>query len=146
MAEIDVVADSTEKWISISDGNTTNRIILYISSSNTLRIFVGASGTQVDMNEVVNLDSYNKIAFKYKQNDFALWVNGIELDTDTNGNTPSNLNVLNLSNSNGLSNHFIGSLKQLQYFETALTDSELETLTSWVSFSDMANGQLYTIQ
>ena len=130
MAEVDVVADSTEKWISISDGSTTNRIVLYISSSNTLRIFVDASGTQVDMNEVVNLDSYNKIAFKYKQNDFALWVNGIELDTDTNGNTPSNLNVLNLSNSNGLSNHFTGSLKQLQYYDSALTDAELAALTT----------------
>ena len=36
--------------------------------------------------------------------------------------------------------------KQLQYFDTALTDSELETLTSWVSFQDMAEGQLYTIE
>ena len=146
MAEIDVVADSTEKWISISDGSVTNRIILYISSSNTLRTFIGASGTQVDMNEVVNLDSYNKIAFKYKQNDFALWVNGFEIETDVNGNTPSNLSVLNLSSSNGLLNPFYGNTKQIQYFDSALNDSDLETLTSWVSFSDMANGQLYTIE
>jgi hypothetical protein len=41
---------------------------------------------------------------------------------------------------------FYGNTKQLQYFDSALTDSELETLTSWVSFTDMANGQLYTIQ
>ena len=40
----------------------------------------------------------------------------------------------------------IGNTKQIQYYDSALTDSELEALTSWVSFSDMANGQLYTIQ
>jgi len=31
-------------------------------------------------------------------------------------------------------------------FKTALTDSELETLTSWDSFTAMAKGQLYTIE
>ena len=35
--------------------------------------------------------------------------------------------------------------KKLQYYNSALTDSELETLTSWTSFSDMANGQQYSI-
>ena len=34
---------------------------------------------------------------------------------------------------------------KLQYYNSALTDSELETLTSWTSFSDMANGQQYSI-
>ena len=42
--------------------------------------------------------------------------------------------------------NFYGSAKQIQYFDSALNDSDLETLTSWVSFSDMANGQLYTIE
>ena len=36
--------------------------------------------------------------------------------------------------------------KQLSTFKTALTDSELETLTSWDSFNAMAKGQLYTIE
>ena len=42
--------------------------------------------------------------------------------------------------------HFYGNTKQIQYFDSALNDSDLEKLTSWVSFSDMANGQLYTIE
>jgi hypothetical protein len=33
---------------------------------------------------------------------------------------------------------FYGNTKQIQYFNTALNDSDLETLTSWDSFSDMA--------
>jgi hypothetical protein len=41
---------------------------------------------------------------------------------------------------------FYGKTKQIQYFDTALNDSDLETLTSWDSFSDMATSQLYTIE
>jgi hypothetical protein len=33
--------------------------------------------------------------------------------------------------------------KQLMTFNKALTDAELETLTSWTSFTEMATGQLY---
>ena len=47
----------------------------------------------------------------------------------------------------GAGNHpFYGKTKQVQYYNSALTDSELEQLTSWTSFSDMAEGQLYTIE
>ena len=31
-------------------------------------------------------------------------------------------------------------------FNEALTDSELEQITSWTSFGEMAKGQLYTIE
>jgi hypothetical protein len=41
---------------------------------------------------------------------------------------------------------FYGNTKQIQYFDSALNDSELETLTSWTSFSEMATSQLYSIQ
>ena len=41
---------------------------------------------------------------------------------------------------------FYGKTKQAMTFKTALTDSELETLTSWDSFNAMATGQLYTIE
>ena len=37
----------------------------------------------------------------------------------------------------------LGRVKSLKRW---VDDSDLETLTSWVSFSDMANGQLYTIE
>ena len=57
---------------------------------------------------------------------------------------PMGLNNLNFDD--GMEVDFYGNTKQIQYYDSALTDSELETLTSWVSFSDMANGQLYTIQ
>ena len=41
---------------------------------------------------------------------------------------------------------FEGSTKQIQYFDSALNDSDLEELTSWTSFTDMANAQKYSIK
>ena len=58
----------------------------------------------------------------------------------------SGIDRLNFANIDGSTFPFYGSTKQIQYFDSALNDSDLEKLTSWVSFSDMANGQLYTIE
>ena len=58
--------------------------------------------------------------------------------------TTQSLNELDLNGSGNRT--FYGNTKQIQYYNSALTDSELEQLTSWTSFSDMANGQLYTIE
>ena len=34
--------------------------------------------------------------------------------------------------------------RELQYFDSALTDAQLETLTSWTSLQEMITSQLYT--
>ena len=31
---------------------------------------------------------YNKIAIRYKDDNFSAWVNGVQVDTDTSGNVP----------------------------------------------------------
>ena len=148
MAEISALDDDlTNRRITISDNTTNNRIVLgFADTSNTILALVGSNGTQfISTISISDTKLNNKFALKYKQNDFALWVNGIEIATGTSGNTPLNLNNLKIQGSTGFSN-FYGNTKQLQYFDSALNDSELEKLTSWVSFSDMANGQLYSIQ
>lgn len=147
-AEIAALAnDSTNRILSVSDGSGNNRVLIkYDNSSNTIE----ASLTDGGLDQASLLNSYDilntaKILFKYKSNDFALWVNGFEVDTDNIGTTPSGLDTLNFDNGSGGSD-FYGKTKQLMTFKTALTDSELETLTSWDSFNAMAKGQLYTIE
>ena len=148
MAEISALDDDlTNRRITISDNTTNNRIVLgFADTSNTILALVGSNGTQfISTISISDTKLNNKFALKYKQNDFALWVNGIEIATGTSGNTPLNLNNLKIQGSTGFSN-FYGNTKQLQYFDSALNDSELEKLTSWVSFEDMANGQQYSIK
>ena len=146
MAEISALDDDlTNRRITISDNTTNNRIVLgFADTSNTILALVGSNGTQfISTISISDTKLNNKFALKYKQNDFALWVNGIEIATGTSGNTPLNLNNLKIQGSTGFSN-FYGNTKQIQYFDSA--DIDLEKLTSWVSFSDMAEGQLYTIE
>ena len=148
MAEISALAnDGTSRRIALSNGNNTNRIEILYTSSNDLITYLVVSGNTAQANgSSANIATqFNKVAVKYKANDFAFWINGFELLTDDSGITPTGLNTLRFEQGDG-GNDFYGKTKQLQYHNSALTDSELEQLTSWTSFSDMANGQLYTIE
>jgi hypothetical protein len=150
MAEISALAnDLTNRYIVL--GTTSNNVyIRYQNSSNSLRCNVTVNGSSQFI-AIFNLDDEtinSKISVKYKENDFSLYVNGFKLKTDLGGSTFTNGTLTELAFDNGLSNQFpfYGNTKQIQYYDSALTDSELETLTSWVSFQDMAEGQLYTIE
>jgi hypothetical protein len=122
----------TTKEISLNDGTNANRVALRLNTTtNQIRaiVRVGGSNQFTVQNTISNVTNYNKIALKYKENDFALWLNGVELDTDTSGSIPSGLNQLDFDEGNGAS-VFCGKVKQLQVFKTALSDSELATLTT----------------
>jgi hypothetical protein len=148
-AEISALADDlTVRCISISSGNYIDSVQLrYWSSSNTLEYrVVDGSVIVVFLRPVINnIVESNKILVKYKSNDCSIWVNGFKIATDTSATMPSGLSELAFDDGNGTT-PFYGKTKQLQYFDSALTDSELETLTSWTSFSEMATSQLYTIE
>jgi hypothetical protein len=149
MVEISALADDlVAEGISISDETIGNRVVIFKwTTTNSIKVRVASGGTNYfdKTISVSDITTINKIAIKYKQNDFSLWLNGIELETDTSGITPIGLSKLNFNGATSPS-AFYGNTKQIQYYDSALTDSELETLTSWVSFSDMAEGQLYTIE
>jgi len=132
-AEIAALADDlTSRVISLNDGSTSNRvIILYQTTTSSIRVIVSSGGSIEFDSSTQNYDitDVNKIALKYKENDFALWINGTEVSTDTSGLTPIGLNNLEYNNANGTSNLF-GKCKQLIYFNEALSDEELATLTT----------------
>jgi hypothetical protein len=149
MAEISALADDgTYRVFGLSDGTASNRVILYYNpNSNNIELFIssgGAAQTTLSLT-LTDIKLLQKIAVKYKVNDIGLWINGFEVGIDTIATMPSGLNELAFDNSVGTEN-FYGNTKQLQYYNSALTESELEQLTSWTSFTDMAEGQLYTIE
>jgi hypothetical protein len=147
MAEISRKSGSTESSsISLSDGTLSNAVSLYYFDANTLYVDIFNSSGTVTMS-VGNLDTYinNKISLKYKNGDSAIWINGVEKVTSINAITLSGLNDLTFDYGNGAF-YFYGKTKQIQYYNSALTDSELEQLTSWTSFTAMAQGQQYSIK
>jgi hypothetical protein len=128
-AEIAALDDSSIS-IGMCDGSTDNRVLILLQSNNTIRGFVESSDTIVfdEIYQVSSTLDYHKIAIKYKANDFALWIDGVERDTDTNGAIPIGLNEL-LFNNGGGGSAFYGKCKALAVFNEALSDDELNNLT-----------------
>jgi len=131
--------DSSERFLSLSNGSSTNRISMwYYSATNGLAVAIYSGNVvQFFTTTVLPKDTlYNKISVKYKQNDFALWINGFELATDTSGITPIGLSELSFDRGDGALD-FYGKTKQLGYYDTALTDEELEYMTSYRSLNEL---------
>ena len=150
MAEISALADDlTNRMIVITDGTTANSLQLaYIPVSNKIAYYVKVGGVNSAVFEYQYSDITlnTKIAATYKLNEFKFYVNGFKVGEDLSGAvySPNTLNQLNFKRTDGLP--FYGKTKQIQYHSTVLSDSNLEKLTSWTSFEDMAQSQLYTIQ
>ena len=149
MAEISALSETSR--ISLNDGTTSNNVrFSYDAGANRIDgIVFNGSNQFVTQYTLPTQGSFNKISLKYKPSDFSLWVNGFKVGSLVGSGTTfteGTLSELDFdAGSNGLL-AFYGNTKQLQYFDSALTDNELETLTSWVSFTDMAQGQQYSIK
>ena len=120
--------------LTLSDGTINNRVTInFYGASAVIRFYVANGGVaQADsvFSISFNFDQRNKIAFRYKQNDFKAYINGTQVFSDTSGNTPVGLSRFDFANSNGTFNFIEGEIYQAMVFNEALSDSELETLTS----------------
>tara|TARA_R110001632_G_scaffold169802_4_gene288838 strand:+ start:3397 stop:5010 length:1614 start_codon:yes stop_codon:yes gene_type:complete len=119
--------------ISISNGGSGERILLYKATANKeIGVIVSNGGSQFNITYTYtgSADDFFKMAIKWKENDFAFWVNGVEVATDNSGTTPVGLNELQLTGGGGTTDPFYGKTKDLQVYDVALTDLELEVLTS----------------
>ena len=133
-AEISALEDlgTARRYISLSDGSTNNDLRLYFNNSVGTIVALSKVGgvTQFGMsNNGYDLTQTHKIAVKYKVNDFALWIDGVEVDTDSSGlvNAPNTFNELAF---NGNALPFFGKAKQVLVFNTTLSDADLATLTT----------------
>ena len=135
---------TSDSWISISENSNINNNqfnLRFVSNSNLIQAVSRANGLGQDVvlqHTLNDKTSVNKISIKYKLNDWGLWVNGFEVDTETSSNafTPNSLDVLDFGRGNN-SKFFYGNTKQIGYYDTALTDEELEYMTSYRSLNEM---------
>ena len=133
--------DGTFNYISISDGGTTNYAgILYTDTDNQIiyRYYVGGSGVALAANNI-NVTNFIKIAVKWKVNDFAMWINGFEVGTASSGslNPSGTFNELAFARGGSNNTPFYGKTKEIGYYDTVLTDAELEYMTSYRSLSEL---------
>jgi hypothetical protein len=125
--------DSTNRMLSLYSSGNDKLTLFYKTASNSMTVqgFVGG-GLQINRTIVLtDITEFSKIAIRYKTNDFAWYVDGIKITDDTSTNTWSadTLNKLSFDDGAG-GNPLFAKVKQLQVFKTALTDTELATLTT----------------
>ena len=118
--------------LTATDTSTSDGLWIYARSNNQLQgVLRVGSVDQVALTSPLTYSGFVKVAFKYKENEFALWINGAEVVSDTSGavfsaNTLSKLGLKLGTNTNP----FFGKVKDLRTYNTALTDAELLTLTT----------------
>ena len=124
--------NTNAEYLVISDGTyTANSIMIQLrSGANQLAVWA-YSGSVYQIAETVTLTDitdFNKIAIKWKLNDFEVFVNGSSVYSLATYTAPTGLDRIEFSR-NGTA-HFYGKVKQLQVYKTALTDTQLAALTS----------------
>jgi len=127
--------DGTNRYISISDGTASNYIYFrFLTTSNRVLSRIAVGGVTINGIQITITDTtaYNKYAIKWKSGDYAFWINGVEVGADTSSTIfgANTLNQLKFSFPTLNGGGFPSKVKQLQVFKTALTDSELATLTT----------------
>jgi len=127
----------TYRAISISSGSTNDRINIWYWNNGKFKIDLHSGAiSQYNFDFDADMTAFNKIAFKYKQNDFCVFHNGFKIGIDTSGNTPVGLSELSFDRADGAFPNY-GKTKELGYYDTALTDEELEYMTSYRSLNEL---------
>ena len=148
--------DGTNRYISINDGSTQNYVYFrFMSTSNRVLTRTVVAGVTINTLQITISDTtaFNKYAIKWKSGDYAFWINGVEVGTDSSS-TIFSADVLNQIDFDfpTASGNFPSKVKQLQVYNTALTDEQLLQLTGtsgtdfYESYAEMASALTYTIQ
>ena len=123
--------DLTFRQVTLNDGSSNTILIGYRTNSN--RIYAQLVSNNVSQAfisyDVTDITEFHKIALKYSTNSVHLWIDGVKRASDTSATMPLALNNLDLQSTTG-SAQFFAKTKQVIVFNEALSDSELQTLTS----------------
>jgi hypothetical protein len=153
--DLEIPYDTTSSdyfQFSISDPDAEeildNRVFInFISGEAQFQVFSGGSGVGF-CNTPVTKNIRLKIAGSYETDNFVLFKDGFladDIDTGGTVNFTTQMESIRYADfGNGLK--FQAKVYQTMFFKEALTQDELETLTSYKSFNEMATQQLYIIE
>ena len=120
------IGDSATPYISLNQNNgVTNRVLIYNNSGICSEVRVGGA-KQAEF--TTSTQGLIKAAIAYKANDFAFYINGSQIGTDSSGSTfgAGVLEQLNL----GFGAQDGAEINQVLLFDTRLSNAELATLTT----------------
>ena len=114
----------------ISDGTSTNRIVLYTDGSGYVRNLIRASSvTTSNIQTNTTIQAGDKIALAYSNNDSVIYKNGVQIGSDTSVTIPATSKV-NIGSDYAGNAPDTNTLNQTLLFKTRLSNEELATLTT----------------
>lgn len=128
----------SNEQVSLSDGTDANTIKFVLGS---VVAGVQAEGrissvSQFSIKKTTSdYELSKKIAIGYKTNDFVFYYDGLQIGTDAGGNIPSLSQIKFSTGASGFP--LYGKIKSVQLYDTRLSNSELEYLTSYRSLAEM---------
>ena len=135
-AEIAALVDTdiADRVISLSDNTITNRVELKLAATGSIQGRFDSATSDITLTKIgISTTNTNKIALYWESGKCALWINGIKEQENLTFNTFASNALIDLSfNSafSGGSSNFFGKTKALAVWKEALSDSELQSLTT----------------
>jgi hypothetical protein len=120
-----------EVAMSMQGSTTASFFEMYYNSNNQLNVNIYNTGIQAGYTSgLAQIAGRYKVAFAYKANDFAVYVNGTQVMTDSSGTVPTLSQLaIGYDIASGLY-EFGNSVNQAILFPTRLTNAELASLTT----------------
>ena len=118
--------------ITLTDGTGNNRIYIYYLIDNSISVIynVNSTGASINNFSLANITDQTKIAVRWGNSNVSVWINGASVLSNTTSNfLPNTLNVLSFAKPAG-GVPFEGKTKALAVWKEALSDSELQSLTT----------------
>ncbi len=127
----EVVSDGTEHAILIHYTDVNNRIQIFKTGSGREQYFYHeGSTTLAQIIEDPAPSGDVKAAGAYKVNDFAFYINGAQIGTDTTGTPGLTPGDLNIGQNPQTSDNLDGHIKTVVYYSSRLSNADLLAVTS----------------
>ena len=120
----------------LTDTTASERVTVYRNaqtsgSSTDWYVYSGTGGSGYVTSTIPSSASAGKLAVSFNTNDVSFTASGNSASTDPSAPIPSGLNTLKIGTSwSGGSNHLNGHIKRLALYGEALSDTNLQALTS----------------
>jgi hypothetical protein len=117
--------------LNISDGTASNWIFIGLQTNNSPILYVITAGANVvNIAGVALSNGRHKIAGAYKNNDFVLYVDGVQIGTDTSGDVGATSRFQYGGNYLDTAAESDSLTNQILLFKTRLTNAEMQELTT----------------
>jgi len=122
--------DGFYKVLTLNVGTASGANGILLGFRNTNDIYASVGGTFITSYTPTDITAFNKVAIKYEDNNSKLFVNGVKVgSTNTTTTIPSGLSRLGFDTGSGGSRFHVKT-KDVRVYNTALTDLELQELTT----------------